>query len=121
MIISGGGKRHGRLNFFLMWWYPLSPLSHGSKLPRAPKLLSHLVHQVVRYYPRSNLCCLFFLSKSNFVKFDQVFSKIYQLLQAEINFNRIVTKYIFILYIVISIFLLYTWSKFIRFDFSKKL
>jgi hypothetical protein len=41
-----------------------------------------------------------FWSKSNFAKFDQVFSKIYQLLQSKINVTRIIMKYTFILYIV---------------------
>jgi hypothetical protein len=40
-----------------------------------------------------------FWSKSNFVKFDYVFSKIYQLLWYQISIIRIIVKYTFILYI----------------------
>jgi hypothetical protein len=41
-----------------------------------------------------------FWSKSNVVKFDQVFSKIYQLLQFKINIIRIIINYTFLLCIV---------------------
>jgi hypothetical protein len=66
-----------------------------------------------------------FWSKSKFVKFDQIFNKIYNLFY---NIKSMFLKYheihfhiIYIWYYTCRWSLLYTWSKFVRFDFSKKL